>query len=232
MAVAFVKNVATNSSTSTTTNVLTVPAGGVAAGNVLILRGCGDHTTASVVDTGGNTYTLLEDLNGTFAPSIIWVANMTTALVSTNTITITWDSKSSRGASADEFSGLGFTEDGTSATASATSATPSASMTPANVGLVVSNMLIKSGNPDGFTEDSDTVNGSWVSFTAVTNNSVDIMRGAYKILTASGAQTYNPTPAISRDWGLAVAAVNPPVAAYVRPAVFVSTSAVQRAANW
>ena len=104
-------------------------------------------------------------------------------------------------------------------------------MTPLTVGLMIGLVVMKDPATATFTEDADTTNGSWVSFTEVSN--VDLKTGgAYKILSASGAQTYNPTISASRLWDEVVCALQPPAVAYVRPSVFVSTAAVQRAASW
>ena len=58
-AISFVKNIGTNSSTSNGTSIaVTVPAGGVAAGNSIILTFAMDPTggTVSATDPAGNAY--------------------------------------------------------------------------------------------------------------------------------------------------------------------------------
>lgn len=102
---AFVQHVGDNrTTTSGTTLTVTVPAGGIPAGHTLlvgVLAGSG-LTSASVTDTGGNTYA--EDVsavNSLFAK--IFSAPITTALNAGDTITLTTNSISQRGISVDEF---------------------------------------------------------------------------------------------------------------------------------
>ena len=202
MAVAFVRHVGSSVVTTGTTGVVTVPAAGCQVGDVLVCRIAHDFpggTVSSVVDTGGNTYTQLHASNAVDPTVFVWVGDVTTALVLTNTITVTFSGSGSTNVAIDEFSGVSATEDGTSAAAGGTSTTPSVTMTPNTVGLMIGLMVMKDPTTATITEDADTTNGSWVSFTVV--NNVDLKTGgAYKILSASGAQTYNPTLSASRLW--------------------------------
>lgn len=57
---------------------------------------------------------------------------------------------------------------------------------------------------DTYTQDADTTNGSWSSLTKVgtTNGTADTNQttyGGYKVVSAAGGQTYNPTIAPARD---------------------------------
>lgn len=203
MAVAFVKNVGSGTGTGTTT-VVTVPAAGVAIGNMLVVRGYQASSSAvvsSVVDTQGNTYSEWVAKSGTGDWIAAWKCAVTTALVSGNTITITWSVKGDSSLVVEEFSGVANTEDGETI-ATGTSTTPSATLTTTNAAnLLVGHVGINNGSPDGFTEDADSDGGStWVTLTSATSGSDNISRGAYKITTSAVANTYNPTLGTSRTW--------------------------------
>lgn len=85
-----------------------------------------------------------------------------------------------------------------------TSATPSASITPAASGqLVYGGMAIETNT--AVTGDADVVNGSWAAIQSVVSNSgADLtsmtVSRQYKIVTAGGAQTWNPTLGASKIW--------------------------------
>src|SRR5262245_4197679 len=74
-AITFVKNIGTNeSATAGTTISVTVPAGGVAAGNTIILALAmqGAAGTVSATDTASNTYTVAADVtNGSNVRTVI-----------------------------------------------------------------------------------------------------------------------------------------------------------------
>ena len=234
MPVAFVRHVGSAVPTASTTGVVTVPAGGCQVGDILIVRITDDSVAGSVTsitDTGSNTYAALHANNTADPNGFVWVGNITTALVSGNTITVTISASASLNVAIDEFSGATATEDGTSASANGTSTTPSVTMTPNTAGLMIGYLAIKDPAAVTITEDADTTNGSWVSLTVVGN--VDLKTGgAYKILSASGAQTYNPTISVSLLWDAIGCAVQASAATYVRPKVCVSTAAMQRSFSW
>lgn len=88
----------------------------------------------------------------------------------------------------------------------ATGATTSTSVAPIPTAagqLVFCVTAVEGGTADTFTEDADTLNGSWVSLTrrgAGTTTSGQTVNCAFKIVNASGTQTYNPTLGTARDW--------------------------------
>src|SRR3990167_7261455 len=109
MALAFVQKIGDNSSSSGgTTLVITVPAGGVAQDSLIVIAAGGSSSAviSSVADSKGNTYQV-DDTEATygFAGSVA-TAIAATALVSGDTITITYSaSVTFRTACAYEFSG-------------------------------------------------------------------------------------------------------------------------------
>jgi hypothetical protein len=102
-------NIGQNSSTSTGTTIsVTVPAGGVAAGNTIIVSFATDPTNTptgavTVADTKGNIYTKDADIaNGTGTSGVrtlVFSAPVTVALVSGNTITVTYPSAAAKAVS-------------------------------------------------------------------------------------------------------------------------------------
>ena len=204
MAAAFVKNIGSGSVDNGTVVTITVPAGGAAAGNVLIVRAGRPDTAASITsiaDTQSNTYADVQTTGTTGNSAMLWRSLLGTALVSGDTITITFSGgMGQRAAVVDEFSGLTTTEDGKTG-AQGTSTTPSAAITPANAADVVATCLyVEAGSGDSFTEDADSDGGdSWHGLTTVTQ-STNIVRGAYKITTSATTQTYDPTLGTSRAW--------------------------------
>jgi hypothetical protein len=125
------------------------------------------------------------------------------------------------------------------ASATGGSGTPSVGITPGNADVLVYGALaIEGGGTDTYTEDADTTNGAWVSLDVADRglnaaNGIKIA-GAYKIVTAAGAQTWNPT-ITSRDWAQQIAIFHPPVVADVLNHDrhhLVSTAAVRRASTW
>ena len=112
-AISFIKTIGTTSSTTTGASLsITVPASGVAAGNRAIVTIALNPSTGTVAcnDTGGNSYVVDRNVaNGsgtTGVRTVILSAQVTTALVSGNTITCTHPSVAARALSASEFSGL------------------------------------------------------------------------------------------------------------------------------
>lgn len=219
MAIAFVKNVGSANVSNATTAVVTVPAGGVAAGNIMVIRtvrGASATVVSSIVDSrGGNSYSeFVADTAG--SPSVAtWLGVIAVALQSGDTITTTFASKGGCGTVIDEFSGITSTGDGSNH-GSGSSATPSsgAIASPAsNDDLFVGAVAVVSGGADSFTEDTDTDGGAgWNSLTRGNwgGGTTNAYRSAYKIATAAASQTYNPALGTSRVWVATISALKAP----------------------
>src|SRR5436309_1731640 len=116
-AIAFVKNVGINESSTTGTSLsVTVPAGGVVFGHTLLVSFAIDPAAGAVscADSKGNSYSKVMDFaNGsgtTGVRTVVFSARVVTALVFGNTITVTHPSVRSRALSINEFSGLGYVD--------------------------------------------------------------------------------------------------------------------------
>lgn len=208
MSIAFVKNIGTGNAVSSTTAVITVPAGGVAVGDLIVVRVAVTYTSITgIADTKGNTYATFASANtqGT------WVCIVKVPLVSGDTITVTFGTSGSRVVAADQFSGLAApaTKDVASATATGTSTTPSISITPARAEvLMFAHLEVEGGTADTFTQDSDNSGGdTWHTLTRAQSGTSRTTNAAYKITTSAVAQTYNPTLGTSRTWSISLSAI-------------------------
>jgi hypothetical protein len=85
---------------------------------------------------------------------------------------------------------------------------------PASGELVLGLVVIEGPSDDSYTSDADTTNGSWSSpgssgttgGNAITNVT---LRSQYKIVSASGPQTFNPTLGTARDSRTLIAVLTP-----------------------
>ena len=228
MAITFVKNggVASAKGVSVTSFTITVPAGGHAAGNLLVVV-AGNSTNgsppqlASASDARGNSYAPIE-LGNTSSPTLratILASVLTTALQAGDLITVSFAGGigvvQAYAAVTSEFSGVTVTEDVASTFAIATSTAMSVGpiTPPSAVTLVLGAAYWQDPTTDFTTEDSDTAGGvAWTNAattgtsggSASSNRSVHF---AYKITASSAAQTYNWTLASSVAWGASIAAL-------------------------
>lgn len=203
MAITFVQNVGTATSANKTTAAVTVPAGGCAAGNVLVVRSYtsnGGSTVSSIVDTasgGSNTYSQFAADRSYFDTSYLYYSYLDRALASGDTITITVSGMGDMGLAVDEFSGVTSTKDGTNTAANTQATAPSVSLTTQTQAecLVFGNLGLDDASGFAYTEDTDTDGGdSWHTLTATAGfGSSNRIRGAYKITTSVVTQTWSPT---------------------------------------
>ena len=173
----------------------------------------------SVTDDGGNTYTLATSSSLIFTgyQARIYYSVLTNSFPANGFIILNGSQSASLINSAAYFftvdSGTSFSTSSvlTSIGASATTTTPSittASLATSTV--LVSGVFINGPNGDTWTEDNDTLNGTWSSGKAITGPSITnghtggnatsnySERLQYKITTGSGTQTFNPTLGTSR----------------------------------
>jgi hypothetical protein len=221
VAIAFVKNLITGGGTSAGTTTLTL-AQSAAIDNLLILRVAMDNSDSNganpqvqVTDSKGNTWTqvgtgALADPGAANAGvgARIFACQITTALASGDTISVAYagnlSQPSAKGISVDEWSGASafnitavVQNDVTTATPSVTCVTVTASGQ-----MVIGHSAVEGGTADTITVDADTTNGSWNTLTRVGNGTTTsgaTTNAQYKIVNASGNQTYNPTLGTVRD---------------------------------
>jgi len=131
-AIGFVQLIGTNGTGATTTTLaVTVPAGGVAANNKVVVALAINPAVGatSCTDTGGNTYAVDADVSNGSGTSgvrtVVLSALVTTPLNAGDTITVTFPSVGASAVSMNEFSGvstLDQTASGTGNTVAATTA--------------------------------------------------------------------------------------------------------------
>jgi hypothetical protein len=221
VAASFVKEVGFVANASAgSTSAITVAAGGVALGDVIVILGSCDNAGASGIATTiaaadnhagtTNVYTLrtpqaIADPGAASAGAQTFILHcpVTTALSAGDIITITFgNSLTSKAICSEQFTGLradsGLFLPGSYTTQdNQTGQSVSVSTTPSRAGqLVIGLVGIETNASDGFTADTDTTNGSWVLPTTRTGDggtagtSITI-RPFYKIVTAPGTQTWD-----------------------------------------
>jgi hypothetical protein len=219
--IAFVRNVGTSSSgDSGITNLsVIVPAGGIPAGRLLIVRFGGynyDSGSVSVADSRGHTYQQdWSQTDSSFGINQVWSTRTITALQAGDSITVTFPSGNDPYAMAvDEFSGaypsawlfqVGASNNTTDTLPSAT-ITPAADPPP---NALVLGVMISIADPvDGYTEDGDSTGGdTWHTLPQAFGSASprrEMVRASYKIpANTSVAQTWNPVLGANR-WTLSV----------------------------
>lgn len=238
MAGAFVKNVGGAQTSSMSSSLaVTVPAGGCATGNLIIVRANRFDATTSISSvsdsrSGSNVYSLVRGTNvGAFGRQEVWGCFLVVALQSGDTISVDFGSKGVCGICVDEFSGITSTTDGSNSGTSTSSTGASGSISPSNATDLIY------GSTEAYnvtiTQDADTNGGaSWVDLTGMSSGSY-IDDAAYKLTTSAATQEYNPSYSGSNTWGAIIAAwKDDTVAAGIPPRSASALQAVSRAANW
>lgn len=219
MAIAKVADRGTTANTTAEGSTVVTLTGNVSTGNYLIARvavdnsgGGGAAPGLSVSGTAGNTWTVLgpalQDPGAASAGMTCFIcyAYVTNAPVTGNTVSFDWTgTPTAKAIVLEEWSGIDDTNPiaATAATFIGATTTPSRTIVPTASGqLVYAALAVEGGTADTYTKDSDTTNGSWVLLTragAGTTTSGATINGEYKLVTATGTQTYNPT-ITARDW--------------------------------
>lgn len=241
MAVAFDKHIGSQTLSMSASASITVPAGGVAVGEVIIVRQAWttfDSGMGTVTDSRGNSYAggpagLTQYAPGTTsqcAGGTAW-CTVTTALQAGDTITIAsfpGGAKKTGAWAADAWSGLADPATGSSGVRSqglAQTSFSAGALVPVSVGDLVYGWC---GCSTTQTNDSDTTNGSWVAGTKVGTSPFNNMQ--YKIVTGTTSFNFDQTFA-SGDGG-ALAWSFPAAVSVVMPVQpIVPSLAAQQAAS-
>lgn len=206
----FVKVVGT-ASCGAPTNIVTVPAAGVAPGHTLILsvvlRGVSLNGPVVAVDSNLDAYAIDADVtNPAGVRTVILSARLAAALASGSLITVTTPISTSSSVTATEFSGIAT---GTRVDASVSNTGKSNFPTATIITSNPNDLLVAASGEDtnklvyneasGWTTSSDQLAGCGGS--AKSGN-----HGAYKVATWGGSQTYNPTTTAGNDWATLIVA--------------------------
>jgi prepilin-type N-terminal cleavage/methylation domain-containing protein len=200
-----------NSITSNTFLSVTVPAGGVAAGNTIIVSFAMDPNagTVSVADTKSNSYSKDVDiLNSKGVRTLVFSAPVTTALVAGNTITVTYPATVSKAVSIYSVSGLvSASRVDQTQTGPGTAIAVSSGNTAATA--QASELLIGAIGSESYDTTFTVGTGYTVMNSAIandgnnTNASISIFP-EYRIVSATGVYDANGTLSVSRDWAAAI----------------------------
>lgn len=220
-------NRGTGGNTTGATTINISPASNFAANSFAVLAlaydnsgGGGADPYSSITDNAGNTWTPrangLNDPGAASAGSTLRIFTSPVATLNTsNTITVTFGSTTT----AKSWTLTEFTSDistqtpaflsaGTSTTGSTT--TPSSNSTITQNGSVIFGAVANEGNAT-ITADSDTTNGTWSTQQTVNNGTGTggmQIASQYKIVNATGGQTYNVTLSAAGDWVVCVILIN------------------------
>jgi len=221
-----VTNIGSNTGVAVNTVAVTVPAGGVPVGALIVV--CVSDNSVSgtgglnaVADTGGNVYTSAVQANNNNAAAngcgIMYTANVTKALVNTNTITYTLGTATSSAAVAAFYIKGAPTlieaknsATGSSTTPSVTSGTPSVAG-DLFIGMVSATTLVSS-----FTQDS--TNAAWASPPGQVSIAAPPLGGGNVVNAGAGTRTYAPTFGTTDTWAALIMGVQGTVSGWeVRP---------------
>ena len=222
---------AANKTKDTSTAIAYAGATKPQAGDLVVVYGSRDNidsdpaTGDSFADTDSNTYTAIAvGQNTTTAGSgqvtVLFYSVLTTTFsAGTNTLTWTYPATAAgayaKAVRVEYFRGAGtLRASGSTTGTSGTGAPSAANTTPVNGDLVVGCCGAEDTNAVSMTGDSDTTNGSWSTIVqfgstgagAATNQKVGHQ---YKIVNATGTQTFNGTVGTSTDSSAIIAVFAP-----------------------
>src|SRR6266849_8973789 len=212
-AIAFVANVGANGTKTTGTLIsVTVSAGGVAAGDTLIVSLAMDPRSGTVdcTDTKGNVYSKDADVTNGSGTSgvrtVVFSAPITIGLTSGDMITITHPSIAARAMSVNEFSGV--TTMDRVATSTSNSGSPSAG--PTATTSQAAELLVGVVGEETKKAEVLTPGAGYTALTgASTGNAGAVVSNInvdeeYQVVAATGAYVANGTLAMARNWAAAI----------------------------
>ena len=183
---AFVRIVGTAVTATGTTVTFTVGASGAASGDLVAVYLASTTATnaTGITDTGSNTYAQAKAITAAGIDGEVWVSRLGTALVSTNTIVVTFSGSQAASVVVLEFSGgVGANVDVTNAGTNTVDVTPASTVTPTATNALVLGLRCHAASG---TEDVTPTN-----YTAGDNkaSSIPSLYAAYSILTTAAART-------------------------------------------
>ena len=212
-AITKVQDVGTNSDStpSSTTLSVTVPAGGVAAGNSIIVTfAMGDVSgTVSCSDSAANSYTADVDItNSTNVRTVILSAHNVSALSSGNTITVTHPSTADRTMYVGEFSGLAtsstrdLTKSNTGNAKNMSAGNSTATSEPLE--LLIGAFGVAQGTGDSFTHGS-----GWTGLTRLDTSNITL-HSQYQIVSTVGSYDANGSNSAKKQYAAGYATYEAP----------------------
>ncbi|MBX3025899.1 VWA domain-containing protein [bacterium] len=225
-----VKTIGTASSkTAGTTIAVTVPAGGVAAGNSIILTLAMDNAsgTVSATDSANNTYSADATVtNADGVRTVILAAHNVAALAAGNTITVSHPSVTARALAANEFSGiLAPSPLDKVKTQTGTGTVPSSGLSATTTQayeLVIGAIGVEGPSGDSFTAGPYYTGLTRAGTTGGTADTNITINPEFRIVTLTGAYAADGT-ITSRDWAVALATYK---GVFIPPALTAAKQAV------
>ena len=205
---AFVKQLGT-SSCGGASSVVTVPAGGVPAGNtvvvVVVLRDTVPTGAVSAADSRGNAYSVDVDFTNSTIRKLVLSARATTALAAGDTLTVTHPDLGAEAVAALELSGIREPRLDTSAANGGLSATPTATATTTHPDDLLVGAAGNQGNRT-YTEAT-----AWTTVADVQANCGGgtgrlTLHAAYRIVSSAASWTYSPSLSANDRWAAGIAA--------------------------
>lgn len=212
-------NIGTGGNTTAATSIAIVPPANFTANSLAVLALAYDNSGTqgadpytSITDNAGNTWTSrangLNDPGAASAGSTLRIfTSFVSSLTTSNTITVSFSaSTTAKSWTLTQFTSntanfiASYLSAGTSTTGSTT--TPSSNAQSVTNGNAIFGALANEGNAT-ITADSDTTNGSWSTQQTVNNGTGTSgmqVASQYKIVNATGNQTYNLTLSAAGDW--------------------------------
>lgn len=238
----------TQSLTASASNAVGLAAGAaVAVGHYLIARLALDNSgtngaavTLTVSDPRSNTWTVVgpgnADPGAADAGSTCYIAYAKVANAYSNGDNVTFNYSPNATAKAivvEEWHGIDGTTPVAVAATTATGATTAVSIarTPTAAGqLFYAALSVEGPTGDAFTQDTDTVDGTWqtltrLSTTSGTAASNQTVMGVAKLSSGTTAQTWNPTLGTTRDWAAVALIFAPSGGVTVSPTAISSAEA-------
>lgn len=215
-----------NSNNTSSTTFTLITAQSLAAGSLAVLCVAVDnsatsgnaHSTFTVTDTLGNTWTrraaaLIDPgaANAGHEGAIFTTPQDGGTIVSGTTITVTFGTAATaKTMTLTEVSGTAGTPTFvTSGVGTGGTGTTSPTITTGSIpdgDMVIAALFLEAGVTQTITQDSDTTNGSWSTqqtFEIGSTTSGSNIASQFKVVTATGTQTYNPTLGLAGDLCLA-----------------------------
>jgi type II secretory pathway pseudopilin PulG len=201
-----------NASCGTTSMTITVPSGGVAAGNRVVVtletRG-GTSGAVTATDSRSNAYGSDVDFTNIDQRLVILSANAGTALATGDTIRVNYPSATSAMVTAAAFANMATTSPvDASGTGAGSGSGPSASVTTTNANDLLFG-AVSIANSLSATQPSSWVGSYFQAGCGGGSNGNSTNVGAYRQPTSTGAFTYNPTMNSSGRWAAGVVAYKP-----------------------
>ncbi|MEM2107835.1 MAG: hypothetical protein QXL10_00925 [Candidatus Bathyarchaeia archaeon] len=208
------------------TSISVSPNAAISAGRVLVVRCVSDNsgTTSgqssehtSVSDSKGNTYTKIREQRysaGAAADGVVgslWISRLTTALGTSDTITLTLGAAvTAKAIGLEEYSitGVGVSVAGANGNSQAATTAPTCTLSGLTSAeyLWLGHVGIEGPNTDAFTQDSDYANNT--SFGTSGGNAASNVASRFGSRVYTGtSDTYNPTLGTARDCVTILAAV-------------------------